>query len=1405
MKIDKSFRMAALFLSAAFCAIPAVVFAAPFQFTITPDKADHVYACGETAVFSVKVAETNGAPARSGTVKATLDNFGPSVVTQAVWNLAEANEFKISGTLREPGFLRLYLATPGFKAKIWSVAYEPERIKKGSPSPADFDEFWCEARARFAREVPAEPEITILPERCTPDFDFFLISFASYGRRVYGYMSIPKDKSLAPYPIDFEVNSAGFGNWTNELRGRKDRICLRFGVYPFPPDWKWRENNLKAKYDDMNRAYVASEGVSYSSSGISKSREDYFFYPVLLALDRAVDWAVRRPDADPARVLYHGGSQGGGFGFYLLGLNHSFTRGTFSVPAITDTMGYLKGRQSGWPQLVDNQRPENKAAAERNAPYFDGANFASRIRCPVRVTVGFSDTVCAPCAVYAAYNEIPVVDKEIIHGIGMGHSSRPDISAELTRWLEQSPSRRAPFSPGERVAFLGDSITHGGPYFFYLQLFQELRAPGSGARVVDVGVSGDSAGGGLFRWDWDVLPKKPDSVFVMFGMNDVGRGSYADDAPDAKTLKARASRIASYESNQTRLADTILAAGKKLRIITPSPYDQYSDVKTPNLATCNEKGLAACAAVCRRLAEAKKVPLVEFHSTLTDIFKSNAKRRFCSDRVHPGLEGHLLMAACALDSLGISPVVATAAMNADGSGLATENAEVSDVKTASGSLSFVYSPKSLPFPAIPEYVKADEVYPLTRRFNRETLQVRHLPDGIYSLKADGREIGRFRAAELDGGVNIALLDTPSQRTAKSAAALLPKIRSVSSGLRTITMLEMTLKRKKVDVEDIPACYAALDEWVASMEKSKSPYLKYYSNSVERFKKTRPKRAEMVAELDALHKELAAAVKCVPFRMSVEKVPGTGTFAYMPLGTAPDSVTVEGDGFTNGLVRAGDAWTGDGVKVSFSGNGQDRVAIDVSAPGKGISFVRIAWNFGFKDVKILCDTWERGYGGLGWGDPSAARALPWYFMASDGRRADGYGVMVQPNSLPCWTASPGRTTLLLDLRAGSRPVRLGERTLRAAELVSRRGLAGERPFAAGQSFCRAMCPVSRLAKTPVYGYNDWYCAYGDNTATNFLADAAYISECAKGLENRPYVVMDDGWQKRSPAAIKRETGKFESGRGPWDRSSDRFGMEMPEFASRVAALGAKPGLWYRPFRAWEEMPAEMKLRADDRFVDPTVPAVRAQILADMRRFREWGFKLVKIDYLTFDVNGRWDNSHETLIRSDVSWRDDSRTTAEVLLDLFRAMREGAGDDVVIIGCNALNHFAAGLFELQRSGNDTSGRDWNWTRNNGVNCLAFRAMQDRSFFAVDADCAGLAAEGAVSWARNRQWIDLLGRSGTPVFISWHRRLATQEVRSAIKAAYGFAAAPMSTAEPLDWFETPQPTRWRLRGLVLDYDWK
>lgn len=430
-------RKVALSIAASLLAL-SLFGGAELKFKIEPDHADHLYRIGERAVFAVTVvpASTN-VVVTGGVVRAKLDNFGPKSVGEPLaFDLAKTNAFWVAGQLEEPGFLRLTLDAPGAETTRWSVGYEPEKIRKGSPSPEDFDAFWAAARARLAAEVPLDPQVLPVPEKSTDAFSYYRVSFATFGRRVHGYMSVPK-KGTGPYPVDFGVAAAGFGSWTNEMQGRDDAIRVYFSVYPFAPDWNWRTNGLRTAYEELDRkAKDRSGSVRYCQSGIGISREDYFFYPVILGIDRAIDWVAARPDVDRSRFIYQGTSQGGGLGIALVGLNRTFTRAAFFVPALTDLLGDTVGRQAGWPFLLKTYggQPELLDSVRTNAAYFDAANFASRITCPVRFAVGFSDSTCSPSAVYATFNEVRVADKEIRHGFGMTHSCFGKFYDELGAW-----------------------------------------------------------------------------------------------------------------------------------------------------------------------------------------------------------------------------------------------------------------------------------------------------------------------------------------------------------------------------------------------------------------------------------------------------------------------------------------------------------------------------------------------------------------------------------------------------------------------------------------------------------------------------------------------------------------------------------------------------------------------------------------------------------------------------------------------------------------------------------------------------------------------------------------------------------------------------------------------------------
>ena len=406
--------------------------------TIKADRESYVYVCGEPATFSIQVLDKNNQPVKSGQLNVTLTNFGTQQVASAAFDLATANPVTSRGTLREPGFLKCTATVnldKGYRG-VSGVAYEPEKITAGSARPADFDAFWDAAVKKLEAEVPLDPRVERMEKFCSGTHECFRVSFATFdSQRVYGFLSVPK--GAGPFPAEVNVPGAGPGV-VGPSAGMADRgfIHLVMNVHPFEPAADAEAQ--KKLYDAQDKRVMEQYGVDRYCRAGAASRETYFYYRVMLGINRAVNWLAARPDVDKTRFCYTGTSQGGGFGFLLCGLNRNFTKGAMHVPAITDLLGFQRGRDSGWPKLIETMRAQDKLAAMNVAPYFDGAHFAPRITCPVRVSVGFIDETCPPCAVYSAYNALRVEDKAISHGLGMPHRVFPEIYEKIDQqWVRQ--------------------------------------------------------------------------------------------------------------------------------------------------------------------------------------------------------------------------------------------------------------------------------------------------------------------------------------------------------------------------------------------------------------------------------------------------------------------------------------------------------------------------------------------------------------------------------------------------------------------------------------------------------------------------------------------------------------------------------------------------------------------------------------------------------------------------------------------------------------------------------------------------------------------------------------------------------------------------------------------------------
>ena len=82
------------------------------------------------------------------------------------------------------------------------------------------------------------------------------------------------------------------------------------------------------------------------------------------------------------------------------------------------------------------------------------------------------------------------------------------------------------FRKGDRIVFLGDSITEQYQYSSTIELYLTTRFPDWNLTFLNAGIGGDTATGGARRFASHVLAEKPTAVTINFGMNDGGYGKF---------------------------------------------------------------------------------------------------------------------------------------------------------------------------------------------------------------------------------------------------------------------------------------------------------------------------------------------------------------------------------------------------------------------------------------------------------------------------------------------------------------------------------------------------------------------------------------------------------------------------------------------------------------------------------------------------------------------------------------------------------------------------------------------------------------------------------------------------------------------------------------------------------------
>lgn len=377
-------------------------------------------------------------------------------------------------------------------------------------------------------------------------------------------------------------------------------------------------------------------------------------------------------------------------------------------------------------------------------------------------------------------------------------------------WGTSTAQTIKPFKKGDRVVFVGNSITDGGHYHSYIWLYYLTRFPDMPLRMFNAGIGGDVARQIDERLRDDAFSKHPTVMTLTFGMNDTGYQFLTGGKADSAYAKNIAISYASFQ----RIIKKLNAHPEIRKIlIGSSPYDETAKIKARPLIGKNA-AIQKIEAFMREVADKKGWEFIDFNRPMLAINTEQQKSDSSftlegTDRIHPGNDGYMVMAYLFLKAQGFAgKKVAEADINAKSHHVHTGNCTVSEIRTTADNISFNYLANALPYPldTIPEgggmqlrsQADALKLIPFTKEFNQEILKLSGLPASrTFKLTIDSTYIGTWTGAQLDSGINLALYrNTPQYQQALAVMHLNEERWNVERRLRQYYWMEYSILKPR---------------------------------------------------------------------------------------------------------------------------------------------------------------------------------------------------------------------------------------------------------------------------------------------------------------------------------------------------------------------------------------------------------------------------------------------------------------------------------------------------------------------------------------------------------------------------------------------------------------------------------
>lgn len=303
---------------------------------------------------------------------------------------------------------------------------------------------------------------------------------------------------------------------------------------------------------------------------------------------------------------------------------------------------------------------------------------------------------------------------------------------------------------GDRVAIVGDSITEQKLYSKFMELYLLACVPQLELTLFQFGWGGERAPGFARRMENDFIPWKPMVVTTCFGMND---GSYRPY--DAQIGKA-------YEEGSRLIQKRCKELGARMVVGGPGPVDSDTwRASEPDADTYYNDNLGKLSGIAARLAAENGFAYAGLHPLMMKVMadaKAALGKNYAvcgNDGVHPGPNGHLVMAYAFLKAMGLDGDIGTFTVDMAGTATATEGHRVVSSDKGAVTIESTRYPFCFSGDASPNGTRGILPFlPFNRDLNRLTLTVRNLK-GASAEVTWGESSKTFSKAELEAGINLA--------------------------------------------------------------------------------------------------------------------------------------------------------------------------------------------------------------------------------------------------------------------------------------------------------------------------------------------------------------------------------------------------------------------------------------------------------------------------------------------------------------------------------------------------------------------------------------------------------------------------------------------------------------------------